>query len=326
VLTAAGIGLAVGAFFVLRSSAQSTPAWTSLISAPLTVLAFVAALRDDTPGPRRLLWLMVAGALALTLFVEHFTLTGDLGRMNTQFKFYIAAWLLLGVAAAVETADLLTAAPQPDAPAWMPTLRVSIAGAMAALTVVAALYPITAIPGKMRDRWSSAAPRGLDGMAYMRYVTREEEDRGGRIEFPLQADYDAIRWMQDNIQGSPTIMEGTAGGNQYRWAGRFSIYTGLPAVVGWQWHQRQQRGESLLDSRVIYDRFADVEKFYSTQSELDAINILRRYDVRYVVVSPYERIYYDTLGFSKFPYLAKTGVLRLVYDAQGVQVYEVMGG
>jgi uncharacterized membrane protein len=118
-------------------------------------------------------------------------------------------------------------------------------------------------------------------------------------------------------------MEGTAGGNQYRWAGRFSIYTGLPSVVGWQWHQRQQRGESLLDSNVIYDRFADVERFYSTQSALDAMKILRRYDVRYVVVSPYERIYNDTLGFDKFPYLTKTGALTLVYDAGGVRVYAV---
>lgn len=321
-LTAAAIGAAIGLFFVIRSASQSTPAWTSLLSAPLTVLAFVAALREGTSGTRRLRWLMVAGALALTLFVEHFTLAGDLGRMNTQFKFYIAAWLLLGVTAAVESADLLIGAPNLATPLRSP-MRTGLAGVLAALTFIAALYPITAIPGKMRDRWSSEAPRGLDGMDYMRYVTREEEDRGGRIAFPLQADYDAIRWMQDNIQGSPTILEGTAGGNQYRWAGRFSIYTGLPSVVGWQWHQRQQRGESLLDSRVIYDRFDDIERFYSTQSSLTAMEILRRYAVRYVIVSPYERIYNDITGFGKFEIMVREGMLRPVYDAQGVQVYEV---
>ncbi len=37
-------------------------------------------------------------------------------------------------------------------------------------------------------------------------------------------------------------------------------------MIGWQWHQRQQRGGELLDERVIYDRYADVETFYSLPS------------------------------------------------------------
>ena len=322
-LFAAGAGLLMGAYFVVRSAGQSTPAWTSLISAPLTVLAVAAALRNGDSGPRRLKWLMVAGAMALTLFVEHFTLRGDLGRMNTQFKFYIAAWLLLGVAAAAELVEFLTG-PRAVEAAPPHSMRIGLAVIMVALTLVATLYPITAIPGKMRDRYVSDAPRGLDGMAYMRTAVREEDNNNGQnIAFPLKADYDAIRWMQDNVQGSPTILEGTAGGNQYRWAGRFSIYTGLPSVVGWQWHQRQQRGESLLDSRVIYDRFADIETFYGTQDVRVALTILRRYEVRYVIVSPYERIYNSSLGFAKFKQMANAGLLRNVYDAEGVTIYEV---
>jgi hypothetical protein len=53
------------------------------------------------------------------------------------------------------------------------------------------------------------------------------------------------------------------------------------------------------------------------------MEILRRYAVRYVVVSPYERIYNDITGFGKFEIMVREGMLRPVYDAQGVQVYEV---
>ena len=424
------IGALVGAVLTVRSAGQridpavATAAYTSLISAPLIALAFAAALRAETDSRTRMRWLMVGGALALTLFVEHFTLRGDIGRMNTQFKFYIVVWLLLGAAAAATLIELLhemferrvaTPAPvigastamataagapmpetlfssmdsieaeiaptvfetveeaqrvdqlaqpeapseplerveqvdlaepveltepiEPAAPTKMPMpmaqpewnlltafpFKLAFSAAVAVLVLIGLLYPAFAIPARVSERYSLQTPRGLDGMAYMTQVDLTGYDLdNGQPSYSLKLDYDAIRWMQDSIQGSPTIMEGTAGGKQYTWAARYAIYTGLPTIVGWQWHQRQQRGESLLDSRVIYDRFTDVETFYSSPDATAARAILKRYNVRYVIVSPYERIYYSPIGFAKFEQMAQAGELKSVYKNSGVTIYEVV--
>ena len=57
----------------------------------------------------------------------------------------------------------------------------------------------------------------------------------------LKWDLEAIQWLQTNIYGSPVILE--AHGAQYRWNGRVSAHTGLPTILGWPWHQIQQRND-----------------------------------------------------------------------------------
>src|SRR5439155_320898 len=75
---------------------------------------------------------------------------------------------------------------------------------------------------------------------------------------PLKPDYVAITWLQDHVAGSPVILEGR--GRLYSWANRVSIYTGLPTVLGWDWHEIQQRG--LFGDQDIQKRAADVTNMY----------------------------------------------------------------
>ena len=145
-------------------------------------------------------------------------------------------------------------------------------------------------------------------------------ERGGR-EVSLSGDYAAIRWMQDAIQGSPVVLEGL-GYREYLWGNRVSVYTGLPAVMGWRWHQVQQRLGVLPDAMVDWRR-DDVRECYDTSDVARAQEILARYSVRYVYVGDYERAYYDPAGLAKFDTMAGQGLLRVVYDAQGVRIYEV---
>ncbi len=329
--SALAVGLIIGFALANREKTDSIP--IAILALPLAAIAFAAILRPNSTGQNRLLWLMVAGAWLITLFVEVFTLRGDIGRMNTVFKFYIQAWILLGIAGAVTLSWMAQSirrlwhvpnlAQQSIPPALAQSLAMLFVIIMGIALFLAALYPAFAIPAKTGDRYVSIAPTGLDGMAYMPLATRFEGQDGkqGR-EFPLKYDYLAIQWMQTNIKGSPTIMEGTTGGAQYRWGNRFSIYTGLPAVQGWEWHERQQRGA--LDDRVVFDRNKDVAEFYSTPNINTALLLLRRYNVKYIILGDLEKAYSNAAGLPKFDILVAQGNLNLAYQNSGTSIYEVI--
>ncbi|MEN4100391.1 MAG: hypothetical protein ROW52_10745, partial [Anaerolineaceae bacterium] len=108
--------------------------------------------------------------------------------------------------------------------------------------------------------------------------------------------------------------------SEYRWGSRFTIYTGLPGVVGWNWHQRQQRG--VVSSTWVTDRVAQIGEFYETTDMTIAENFIRRYDVEYIIVGLYERAMYSALGLEKFE--AWDGILwDEVYRDGGTVIYKV---
>ncbi len=127
----------------------------------------------------------------------------------------------------------------------------------------------------------------------MNYSTYNENG----VEMDLSQDYRAIRWMQDNIQGSPVIVEGHV--PEYRWGNRFTINTGLPGVVGWNWHQRQQR--ALTPESWVTDRVKAIGDFYSTFDRDTTKEFLKQYGVSYIVVGLMEKAIYPMDSLAKFP-------------------------
>ena len=72
----------------------------------------------------------------------------------------------------------------------------------------------------------------------------------------------------------------------YSWASRYSIYTGLPTVIGWDWHQVQQRG---YDRSLINNRVNDIDEFYSTDNLKRKAEIIKKYNIDLVVIGSLER-------------------------------------
>jgi uncharacterized membrane protein len=139
----------------------------------------------------------------------------------------------------------------------------------------------------------------------------------------LSKDYPAIQFMQDHVSGSPVIVEGHT--EEYRWGSRFSIYTGLPSVVGWSWHVRQHN--SLLDGAIVDRLIDDVNNFYNTQDTQAAKQFLDKHKVQYVILGDLERAYYDANGINKFQDLVNQGILKIVFGDNSVNtttIFEVV--
>ncbi|MDF1500884.1 MAG: DUF2298 domain-containing protein [Anaerolineales bacterium] len=267
----------------------------ALVVLPLLLWAGVLLLRPGMHHGKRVALALFAIGLMLTFVVEVVVLVGDISRMNTVFKFYLQVWELFGLAAGAAFAWTLLASD-----AWKPLWRRAWFVVSVLLFFSAALYPFTAATAKIRDRMVLDAPPSLDGMDYMRYADRYFELNR---QLDLGEDYEAIRWLQENVEGSPVIVEANV--PEYRWGSRSTIYTGLPGVLGWRWHQSQQRVAANGDS--VNARLFDITNFYLTGDISEANAFLKKYAVQYVMLGQLERTYYAYVE-PCFPLMEDAGV------------------
>jgi YYY domain-containing protein len=297
----------------------------ALLALPLAALAGMLLLRPILPLSQRdayrIVLFLIGTGFILTIMVEVIVLVGDIGRMNTVFKFYLQVWTLFSISAAASLGWLLTSLTS-WAPNWqrMPWGRAWLI-VLVTLFLGALLVPMMAGMAKVKDRMAEVAPFTLDGMHYMETATY---DWKGAMD--LAQDYRAIRWMQENVgadggPGSPVIVEANLR-DLYRWGSRFSIYTGLPSVVGWEWHQQQQR--AINPGQWVSNRINEVDSFFKTIDEEAAIRFLEKYGVGYIILGQLERNVYPGLGLQKFEQFE--GIYwDEVFRDQDTVIYKVIG-
>ena len=305
---------------ILLSAALSVAHYqVALVVLPLLAWIAILFFRPMQSRAMRYVLVLIGLALSMTLGVEIIVIGGDIGRQNTVFKFYMQVWLLLSVAGGVAFSCLLQSANQ-----WDRRLRILWFVPCIVLMAIAAAFPIFATRARSLDRLEHDLPLTLDGLDYMknaRHVeSSPEKQQAGFID--LAVDHKLIRWLHENVSGSPVIIEGRRYPSEYQWNGRISIATGLPSVLGWNFHQRQQRTFDPLP-RWVEQRDQNVRDFYDTPDVDIAVDILNHFDVKYIIRSGLEEIQSRAEGLEKLDRMVEKGLLAVAYAIEGGTIFQV---
>ncbi len=253
----------MGALLRKRPMEQDTPGQPATLSQPANMDGFV--------------YLLVFTGLALTLVVEFLYLRDSFGvRMNTVFKFYYQAWVMLGIASAYAIWWLLDRLEKRLG-------RLLFAAAASLLIALGLLYTAIAIP--TRDG-NFADPPSLDGASGIAQANPD--------------DWAAIQWLDANAENGlpagtvPVILEAPSippWGGSYHYEGRISTFTGFPTLLGWAVHESQWRGNYAEQAR----REPVIASMYTTSNGQTMLDLLRQWDVSYVVLGQPEMTYIQNL-------------------------------
>lgn len=299
VVQQAGIG-SVGQLAAAVAQLRLSTPWTYLLLAALLAWTLALLARsspasapDDPPFPPRapvvvFALLALLTALLLTFSVEFVYLRDTFGtRMNTVFKFYFQAWVLLGLVAAFAVVYLASYAPR--------ALRWSGLTLVTLLVIAGLFYPVFATYTRAEKFRTTPT---LDGTAYL--VRQNPGDSA------------AAGWLRQHVSGVATVLE--AYGGSYTYAGRISAQTGLPTLLGWDGHELQWRGNTLEQDK----RRPIVERIYGASTGTELQGLLNQWGIDYVVVGEQER---QTFHLTAQSEARLAQIMELVYDSNDVRIY-----
>ena len=110
------------------------------------------------------------------------------------------------------------------------------------------------------------------------------------LETDYAEDVGAIRWLKENIEGSPVVLE--ANGDSYSEYERVSAMTGLPTVMGWYVHEWLWRND-VADLNAKAD---EIETIYTSTNAAEVQMLVEKYDISYIFVGSCEREKYADLN------------------------------
>lgn len=230
-------------------------------------------------------------------------------RINTVFKFYYQAWIVLSLVSAYAVYSVLL-------DRWAARPAASVRGVFAVVLVlvvgVGLLYPVFAVYSR--------------AMIETGYYAASAENPpqltlDGTRQMPLTVDdYNAIQCLSNQVSGDDVVVAEAVLMAYRSHYGRVAAITGLPIVIGWENHERQWRGPTY--DATAGNRAADVNELFTDLRWDFALEIIERYDIDYVFYGATERQQYGAMGEDKFlenaPVVCEYGETR-VYRVDGTQ-------
>ena len=232
--------------------------YTAAAIAVIPAIYFIARLAKKKETDSAAL-LAILG-LGILIFCELFYLKDNMGdtyfRMNTIFKCYLPAWILLGIAAFVMAGKWLEG--------WgkipiLPTRQ----SAVIAITVIGILFIVPfVVPFTF-----SYGTHTLDGLAYLKDLH--------------PSDAPAIAYLR-TLSCDEILVE--AEGGDYTYYSRVSSFTGIPGIIGMPFHEFMWRGD---DNGWFSMRKNDIRTIYEQPDR--TISLMKKYNATLLYVGDAER-------------------------------------
>jgi YYY domain-containing protein len=245
---------------------------------PLTYI--IARKNHDPPD------ILAAVGLILLIFCEIFYLRDNMGdvyfRMNTIFKCYLPAWIMLGIAATSMVGKWLSDT------ASVPVISSRNTAIITALVVGILFIVPHSIP--VSPVYGTGT---LDGLAYLK------DSHAG--------DAGAVTFLR-TLEGDERIVE--AEGGDYTYYSRVSSFTGIPSVIGMPFHEYMWRGD---DTGWFSERLVDVKSIYEEPDS--TVLLMKKYNATLLYIGDSERERYhvniSTGGLEKIYSAEGTEIYRL---------------
>lgn len=232
--------------------------YTAAAIAAVPLIYFVAKKDHSLPEILAILGLL------LLIIVELFYLKDNMGdlyfRMNTVFKCYLPAWILLGLSAFAMVAGWLAR------PGRIPVFPAKKSATLAALIIGVLFVTPFLVPLDL-----NYGSRSLDGLAYL--DTSHPGDAGG------------VGFLR-SLTGNERIVE--AEGGDYTYYSRISSFTGIPAIIGQPFHEYMWRGDT---TGWYSTRLSDIRSIYQDPDK--TIYLMKKYNATLLYVGDLERDRYS---------------------------------
>ena len=186
-------------------------------------------------------------------------------RANTMFKLVYQSFVLYALASGYVIARISLGTKRK-------LLKTGFLAICFLLLVAVLVYPYFAIKGYYGDL---KFYRGLDGLTF--------------LESRYPEDFQALKWLEKNIQGQPILLE--AAGDSYTEYNRLSMASGIPTVEGWLVHEWLWRGSFDEPGK----RAADVKTIYESENLDEVKNLVSKYKIDYLYVGNLERQKYQVV-------------------------------
>lgn len=194
-------------------------------------------------------------------------------RANTMFKLGYQAFIIMGIASAYTFYKIKL---------LKKTKGFVLSFIFIFFFSLTALYPFLATPsyyGMLKK------PVELDGTKWLNQTYPEDKQ--------------IIDYLNKNVSDQPVVLE--AQGDSYTDYQRISAYTGLPTIAGWWVHEWLWRGSSDVVGIII----PDIVNIYESDDIQLTKKLIKKYNVKYVVVSGLEKEKYLNLNENKFNKIGK---------------------